>query len=74
MIGVVVAFSGTVTSYYADVPSGATIVLLAIGVFVTLTLLAAPLAKKRARRAAGDGTRCTLEVPAARPTEDDVRV
>jgi len=39
-----------------------------------LTLLAAPLAKKRARRAAGDGTRCTLEVPAARPTEDDVRV
>ncbi|WUD75436.1 metal ABC transporter permease [Streptomyces sp. NBC_00510] len=74
VIGVTVAFSGTVTSYYADVPSGATIVLLAIGVFVTLTLLAAPLAKKRARRAAEDGTRCTLEVPAARPTEDDVRV
>ncbi|MGW3241808.1 metal ABC transporter permease [Streptomyces sp. NPDC001070] len=73
-LGVTVAFSGTVTSYYADVPSGATIVLIAIGVFVTLTLLAAPLAKKRARRAAEEGARCTLEVPAARPTEDDVRV
>ncbi|MDX3077368.1 metal ABC transporter permease [Streptomyces sp. NPDC088354] len=73
-IGVTVAFSGTVTSYYVDVPSGATIVLLAIGVFVALTLASAPLAKKRARKAAQDTERCTLEVPGARPAEDDVRV
>ncbi|MEU6342755.1 metal ABC transporter permease [Streptomyces sp. NPDC046977] len=73
-IGVTVAFSGTVTSYYVDVPSGATIVLLAIGVFVALTAAATPLAKKRARRAAQDTERCTLEVPGARPAEDDVRV
>ncbi|MFF3558712.1 metal ABC transporter permease [Streptomyces sp. NPDC002574] len=73
-IGVTVAFSGTVTSYYVDVPSGATIVLLAIGVFVALTLASAPLAKKRARRAAQDAERCTLEVPGARPADDDVRV
>ncbi|MFJ4845075.1 MULTISPECIES: metal ABC transporter permease [unclassified Streptomyces] len=73
-IGVTVAFSGTVTSYYVDVPSGATIVLLAIGVFVALTAASTPLAKKRARRAAQDTERCTLEVPGARPAEDDVRV
>lgn len=73
-IGVTVAFSGTVTSYYVDVPSGATIVLLAIGVFVALTVASAPLAKKRARRTAQDTERCTLEVPGARPAEDDVRV
>ncbi|GAA0456876.1 metal ABC transporter permease [Streptomyces stramineus] len=72
-IGVLVAVSGTATSYYADVPSGSTIVLLAIGVFVALTVLAAPLARKRARRAAA-GEGCTLDVPGARTTPDDVRV
>lgn len=38
-IGVAVAVSGVVTSYYADTPSGGTIVLLAIGLF-TLSLAA----------------------------------
>ncbi|MFI1800064.1 metal ABC transporter permease [Streptomyces sp. NPDC020379] len=74
-IGVLVTVSGTTLSYYVNVPSGASIVLLAIGVFVTLTVLATPLARKRARQAsaaAEDG--CTLTVPDARRPADDVRV
>ncbi|MFI9718389.1 metal ABC transporter permease [Streptomyces sp. NPDC052396] len=58
-IGVLVTLSGTATSYYVDVPPGATIVLMAIGVFLVLTALAAPLARKRALRTA-DEERCTL--------------
>ncbi|MGX8906005.1 metal ABC transporter permease [Streptomyces netropsis] len=71
-IGVLVTVSGTATSYYVDVPSGATIVLLAIGVFLALTALAAPLARKRARRAADAEKHCTLDVPGT--PADDVRV
>lgn len=71
-IGVLVTVSGTATSYYVDVPSGATIVLLAIGVFLALTTLAAPLARKRARRAADAEKHCTLDVPGT--PADDVRV
>ncbi|MGK5532655.1 metal ABC transporter permease [Streptomyces sp. URMC 129] len=51
-IGVLVAVSGTVTSFHADVPPGATIVLFALGLFVLISLLALPLARHRARRAA----------------------
>ncbi|HET6633846.1 MAG TPA: metal ABC transporter permease [Streptomyces sp.] len=51
LIGVLVTVSGTTTSFYLDVPPGATIVLYAIGVFVLVTLLAAPFARRRARRA-----------------------
>lgn len=58
-VGVLVTLSGTVTSYYVDVPSGATIVLMAIGVFITLTAVATPLARRRADRTA-DAERCTL--------------
>ncbi|MFD7867512.1 metal ABC transporter permease [Streptomyces sp. NPDC059783] len=72
--GVVVTLAGTITSYYQDVPPGATIVLMAIAVFVGMTLLAAPLARSRARRRETAGSRCTLEVPAGRPAPDDVRV
>ncbi|MFD5798422.1 metal ABC transporter permease, partial [Streptomyces diastatochromogenes] len=36
-IGVTVSIGGTVTSFYQDVPPGATIVLLTIGAFVVLT-------------------------------------
>ncbi len=72
-IGVLVTLSGTVTSYYVDVPSGATIVLLAIGVFLLLTALATPLARKRAARHA-EAERCTLAEPAADSATDDVRV
>ncbi|WP_199548318.1 metal ABC transporter permease [Streptomyces sp. N35] len=68
-IGTAVTLSGTVTSYYQDVPPGATIVLMAIGVFVVLTALATPLARRRARalQAAEEAeAACTLRVPEAR--------
>ncbi|QKW10721.1 metal ABC transporter permease [Streptomyces sp. NA04227] len=48
-IGVAVSLGGTVTSYYEDVPPGATIVLLTIGVFIVLSVAATPLARRRAR-------------------------
>ncbi|MDT0345260.1 metal ABC transporter permease [Streptomyces litchfieldiae] len=67
-IGVLVSVSGTVTSYYQDVPPGATIVLIALGLFVTVSLLALPLARRRARRAAERETvAAPAPVPAARP-------
>ncbi|MET7315632.1 metal ABC transporter permease [Streptomyces thermoviolaceus] len=61
-IGVTVALGGTVTSYYQDVPPGATIVLLTIAAFLVLTALATPLARRRARAA-------SLQRPAADPAE-----
>ncbi|MEV8015554.1 metal ABC transporter permease [Streptomyces sp. NPDC086554] len=64
VIGTAVTLSGTVTSYYEDVPPGATIVLMAIGVFVVLTALATPLARRRARTlATAEAATCTAEVP-----------
>ncbi|MGI5352318.1 metal ABC transporter permease [Streptomyces sp. CA-250714] len=51
--GVAVTLSGTMTSYYADVPPGASIVVLAIGLFCLVTALAAPLARRRAARDGG---------------------
>ncbi|WFB09686.1 metal ABC transporter permease [Streptomyces sp. LX-29] len=69
-IGVTVTLSGTVYSYYEDVPPGATIVVFAIAVFAAITVLAAPLARKRARRAEEAGAECTLETP----KRDDVQV
>lgn len=74
VIGTAATLAGTVTSYYQDVPPGATIVLLAIGAFVVLTALAAPLARRRARGSVREAERCTLEVPAARPAKDDAQV
>ncbi|MDX3224376.1 metal ABC transporter permease [Streptomyces sp. ME19-01-6] len=65
-IGVVVTLSGTVFSFYEDVPPGASIVVLAIAVFAAITALAAPLARSRARRAAAAEERCTLPLPGAR--------
>jgi zinc transport system permease protein len=72
--GVTVTLAGTVTSYYQDVPPGATIVLYAIGVFVLLTLLAAPLARRRARTAEAGAAGCDAPVPATRRPSDDVKV
>ncbi|SFC01184.1 metal ABC transporter permease [Streptomyces aidingensis] len=63
--GVTVTLSGTVSSYYVDVPPGATIVLLAIGLFALTALLATPLARRRARRAARAGA--PGAAPAAAP-------
>ncbi|WP_205020471.1 metal ABC transporter permease [Streptomyces sp. HB132] len=74
VIGTAVTLAGTVTSYYQDVPPGATIVLLAIAAFVVLTALATPLARRRARGGTNEPDRCTLEVPAARRAKDDVQV
>ncbi|GAA4025585.1 metal ABC transporter permease [Streptomyces sp. NBC_01352] len=76
-IGVSVAVGGTVTSYYQDVPPGATIVLLAIGAFILMTALAAPLARRRARalaaaHPAGDPAECAI--PASRGSDGKVGV
>lgn len=72
VIGTAVTLSGTVTSYYQDVPPGATIVLMAIGVFVVLTALATPLARRRARSVAAADATCTADVPGARHPADKV--
>jgi zinc transport system permease protein len=77
VIGVTVTIGGTVTSYYQDVPPGATIVLLTIGAFVVLTALAAPLARRHARTAAAarpapDPAECAI--PATRAPDGKVGV
>ncbi|MFJ6781134.1 metal ABC transporter permease [Streptomyces yangpuensis] len=64
-ISVTVSLTGTAATYYINVPSGATIVLLAIGVFMVLTALSAPLARRRARAAQTAEEVCT---------RDDVKV
>jgi zinc transport system permease protein len=53
--GVLVSVSGTITSYQADVPPGATIVLIALGLFAVIAVAALPLSRRRARRAARSG-------------------
>ncbi|MFD7612899.1 metal ABC transporter permease [Streptomyces sp. NPDC059828] len=74
-IGIVVTLTGTVTTYYQDVPPGATIVLLAIAVFVLLTALATPLARRRAKTViAAAGDRCETAAEISRRPADDVRV
>jgi zinc transport system permease protein len=76
VIGTAVTLSGTVTSYYKDVPPGATIVLMAIGVFVVLTALATPLARRRARAVTTAEATCTADastgLPEARRPADEV--
>ncbi|MGW1767653.1 metal ABC transporter permease [Streptomyces sp. NPDC002073] len=64
-ISVTVSLTGTVTTYYVNAPSGAAIVLLAIAVFLVLSLLAAPLARRRAKASRAAGELCT---------RDDVKV
>ncbi|MEU2774906.1 metal ABC transporter permease [Streptomyces sp. NPDC007162] len=76
-IGVTVSIGGTITSYYQYVPPGATIVLLTIAAFFALSVLAAPLARRRARAAAercpaGDPAECAI--PAGRGAADEVGV
>jgi zinc transport system permease protein len=74
VIGVAVALAGTVFSYYVDVPPGASIVLAAMGVFLAVTALATPLARKRARRVTDAAEGCTIKVPCGPGPADDVRV
>ncbi|MFJ6941075.1 metal ABC transporter permease [Streptomyces sp. NPDC101132] len=64
-ISLAVSLGGTAATYYVDVPSGATIVLIAIGVFLVTTALAAPLARRRAGAARTAEQVCT---------RDDVKV
>ncbi|MGW0752810.1 metal ABC transporter permease [Streptomyces sp. NPDC002587] len=64
-ISLTVSVTGTAATYYINVPSGATIVLLAIGVFMVLTALSAPLARRRAKAARAAEEVCT---------RDDVKV
>ncbi|MGW2212844.1 metal ABC transporter permease [Streptomyces sp. NPDC001781] len=73
-LGVTVSIGGTITSFYEDVPPGATIVLLTIAAFAVMTVLAAPLARRRARttRPTADPVECAI--PATRPAGDEVGV
>ncbi|WP_030816106.1 metal ABC transporter permease [Streptomyces sp. NRRL F-2799] len=73
-LGVTVSIGGTITSFYEDVPPGATIVLLTIAAFALMTALATPLARRRARaaRPAGDPVECAI--PATRTAGDEVGV
>ncbi|MFK4110428.1 metal ABC transporter permease [Streptomyces sp. NPDC002176] len=73
-LGVTVSIGGTITSFYEDVPPGATIVLLTIAAFAVMTALATPLARRRARaaRPAGDPVECAI--PATRAAGDEVGV
>ncbi|PID96472.1 MAG: metal ABC transporter [Actinomycetales bacterium] len=50
LIGLLCSVGGVVVSYFADTPSGGTIVLLAIGVFLLTSLSAALLARVRRTR------------------------
>ncbi|MFT2014844.1 metal ABC transporter permease [Streptomyces sp. 796.1] len=74
-IGVLVTLSGTSYSYYQDVPPGASIVVLAIAVFAVITVLATPLARRRARRLAQAEEGCSLEGPTSPvPVSSEARV
>ncbi|MFF2506284.1 metal ABC transporter permease [Streptomyces sp. NPDC058067] len=63
-IGVTTTLGGTITNYYVEIPPGATIVLLTIAAFIVFSLIATPLARRRARAAAnvaGDPAACAIE-------------
>ncbi|WP_236671299.1 metal ABC transporter permease [Streptomyces sp. 7-21] len=68
VFGVAVSVSGTVTSFYQDVPPGATIVLTALGLFLLLTVVSVPLARLRAARS-GAGPAAESAGPARVPAE-----
>lgn len=61
VIGVLVSLSGTAATYYIDAPSGGTIVLLAIAVFMVMTAVSTPLARRRAKAARAAEEICTRE-------------
>ncbi|MGX4737356.1 metal ABC transporter permease [Kitasatospora griseola] len=69
-VGVVTALLGVGTSYEADLPSGPTIVILAILAFALFSAIAAPLAKRRHRhRAAAEHgpAVCDVALPVQNP-------
>nr|WSX51940.1 metal ABC transporter permease [Streptomyces sp. NBC_00974] len=61
VIGVLVSLSGTAATYYIDAPSGGTIVLLAIAVFMVMTAVSTPLARRRAKAARAGEEVCSRE-------------
>ncbi|MGW6689863.1 metal ABC transporter permease [Streptomyces sp. NPDC054961] len=61
VIGVLVSLSGTAATYYIDAPSGGTIVLLAIAVFMVTTAVSTPLARRRAKAARAGEEVCTRQ-------------
>lgn len=73
-LGVTVSIGGTITSFYEDVPPGATIVLLTIAAFAVMTALATPLARRRARATRPTGEPVECAIPATRPAGDEVGV
>ncbi|MFI9391975.1 metal ABC transporter permease [Streptomyces bauhiniae] len=73
-LGVTVSIGGTITSFYEDVPPGATIVLLTIAAFALMTALATPLARRRARTARPTGDPVECAIPATRTAGDEVGV
>lgn len=73
-LGVTVSIGGTITSFYEDVPPGATIVLLTIAAFALMTALATPLARRRARLTGPTGDPVECAIPATRPAGDEVGV
>ncbi|MFF7964326.1 metal ABC transporter permease [Streptomyces sp. NPDC007903] len=73
-LGVTVSIGGTITSFYEDVPPGATIVLLTIAAFALMTALATPLARRRARAARPSGDPVECAIPATRTAGDEVGV
>ncbi|MFE3762208.1 metal ABC transporter permease [Streptomyces sp. NPDC059104] len=60
-ISVTVSLVGTTATYYLNAPSGAAIVLLAIAVFMALTAVSAPLARRRAASARAAEEVCTRD-------------
>ncbi|MFB0626173.1 metal ABC transporter permease [Streptomyces sp. AB3(2024)] len=58
-ISLTVSLVGTTATYYLNAPSGAAIVLLAIAVFMALTAVSAPLARRRAASARAAEEDCT---------------
>jgi zinc transport system permease protein len=63
-LSVVVALTGAVGSFYLDVPSGASIVVLAVLVFVVVTAAAAVIRAWQRRTAAGRSDPTPPAVPA----------
>jgi zinc transport system permease protein len=47
VLGLIASTSGLVTSFYVEVPPGPTIVLVALGTFAVLALVAVPIRKRR---------------------------
>lgn len=76
-VGVLVSVSGTWTSFYLDTPSGGTIVLMAIAVFLLATVGAGALRNLRAHRVVTEGGHAPEHGPrggagAAVPDGEDV--